>query len=354
MKLQIDALEYLFKIESLINIHRDYICLSKRKQVLVWICIVLDFFISHIVLINSAAALLEITANLHALLFPSMVLFPILLVSYGYILIFCAIKDGRAFNQLLQNINAGHRFAKDNFQYNKFLKNLKIQCYIVTFVFVITRMSVNAYQLYTMSDASTVVQNTNWDIFGYTGLQTWVEFRYGMENLTFYSFISILHYMFQYLLSLIKNYDSKTDLTIEQLQSYAKMYRIFSKCSKQLMHCFGHQVRMKHILIKFLIKHKNIKKEVVFFQILLSLVFSITHVISLMYKFIHFQLYVSTIQNKTILHFLKKIFHNLLLTQYVIFAKCHRAKFGQFRKRSLSQNVIHIFFLTIFCTATPH
>lgn len=244
MKSQIPVLKFLLDLEHVMNIHRDYFNLSKGKRIIVTLCIVLENFLSAVIITICAGHIL--TNNYKFISFTNNLIFLILYMLFGHLItLYLGPKYTESFNKILKVFNKGHILAQRTLVYNKSLRNLKIKVFIVITIYLIARVVIFVLfgAIYHFAENKT---ETMYDISGYSSyifLRTWADIRYSLEMILFYSLVNILSFMVGHLAFLTKNLDTRTGNVTRQISAFARMYQELYECKRQLMLCFGLQVR---------------------------------------------------------------------------------------------------------------
>lgn len=245
MKSEIDVLRFLLALENIMNIHRDYFSLNKRKQIIVALCIILDTVLTSVVFVVCSVHYIEITSNHRSIL--QLMSFLVLYLWFGFLVtLYFGLKHGQGFGKVLKYLNKGHINAQRNLIYTKSLQSLKIKVYITITFFLISRLVVFLIP-YKISDVYAYFIRDYDGIYyiTYVILRTWTEFRFGLELVFFYSLLSVLSFMVGHLANLVKQCqccNTQLAKATEKFNAYARMYHELFECSKQLMQCFGSQV----------------------------------------------------------------------------------------------------------------
>lgn len=244
MKSKMEVLKFLFILENLLNIHRNYFRSSRRKRFIIVICIFLDIICSIAFYVLTCKQFLRFLAFEPSLVYTTLI-FLIALMIYGFaVILFFAPMYGREFRRVLVYFRRVYAHAQFYSNLNKSLRNLKRTCYKTMFLFVAVRIFlvvVPAILHIIFSHLTTWIHDLLMYVV-FSILRIWVESRFVFITLMFCSLLSILSYMLRNLLILIKNCKYQ-DQSAESLKKYIEIYHDLLKSSKLLMVCFGLQVR---------------------------------------------------------------------------------------------------------------
>lgn len=249
MKTEIEALKFMFKLENIMNIRRDYLLLNKRKQILVSMRIVFEVLLSSTFYVHMLVRTLELKERgiLDTWTTYFTVFFVCILLLYGCsVMLYFGPRHGHTFKKALRYLNENHKNAEGLRIYNKSMTTLKRQCYLAAIAFVAIRSILVSpqslerllqYQGYIMKWDYTSIRIILTVLF-----RTWLECRFGLGVLFFYASTSVVREIQKHLTYQLESCGKRNKLDIDLLKTCAATYNDLFKCNRLLMQCLGRQV----------------------------------------------------------------------------------------------------------------
>lgn len=292
MKSPIDALRFLFNLEYCMNIRRDYLYLGLKKKVLVIIYIFMEISISFVIYWSNYTHMTEGKTIRESWIihFTTIILF--LHLSYSFCTMsFFGPRYSNAFSSVLEYLHKGHSTVGNNAVYKKSVNNLKVLCYATAVMFVVLLVGIDFNLFFSHYQKSILDGVSNYAYVQYLMIKTWIEFRFILVVLMFYTISSVMRHILCCLVSLVKSCEEQKATGL--LKTCAICYYDVFECNNQLIICFRFPVRFYCIFFQHF-KSYSLLIINFFFQIMISLVIAAVHTIALMYRYIQICLKVRT------------------------------------------------------------
>lgn len=234
------ALKLLSNIEKILNIHRDFWYLPKRKRNFILLAIILELVITIPFLIDNLR-MFEIARSEPVVYYSNVIFHTVFIVHSITIILYFGPRFGGEFQKLLSSVSSSHEIVKCYEPYRKSIYGLKFKCLYALFSFVVVRVIACVRQtiLFTGSDNS-YERVSLFSFSMYMFLKVMYECRCVVVLSTYYCLLATVKSMLLAVTALVEKADQNS-LT-ENMDILATVYRQLLETCRLINNSFSQNV----------------------------------------------------------------------------------------------------------------
>lgn len=233
------AVKLLCKAEHILNIHRDYLFMTRKKRISITCIILLDVIICITICIDNLKIITKSLGDISQLsLYYSTVVFHILHVFQNVLIVlYFGPRFGGNFKELLSILSHSHHSVQHYAPYRRVLEQLNIRYLCAIFVLGIVRILI-------MAQVVANIMNNNrasFSSFIFLFMRTLFQVRYLMGILLYCCLLDIIRSILQTVRELVREASNDSSLQ-DNVDNFVSVYRHLLDSRQQLKKCLGHQV----------------------------------------------------------------------------------------------------------------